>query len=242
MKWLLVCLLAGLCGAQTTFRADVHLVNVSVAVRDSGSKLVDRLTQDDFELLEDGVPQKLAFFARSSDVPLNLGLVVDISGSQAAFLKTHQKDLKVFLDKAVTERDRAFLVCFSANPRLVADYTASSRQLVNALAGFVNVGNKSDYPLLLKCAVAPEVRSEANRAGPQREIGLALLVRDRHLKLALYLIGQEIERMDRAGHQGHLRRPVGTEVHTPLPGVEEVDHYIERSKLAIKHRTCHPGH
>ena len=148
MKWLFVCLLAGVGASQTTFRADVHLVNVSVAVRDAGGRLVDHLTQDDFELLEDGVPQKLAFFARSSDVPLNLGLVLDISGSQAPFLKAHQKDLRVFLDQALTQRDRAFLVCFAAYPRLVVDYTTSSRQLVNALQGYMGTGNKSDYPIL----------------------------------------------------------------------------------------------
>ena len=69
------------CAAQT-FRSDVHLVNVGFSVRDAAGKLNSNLTQDDFEVLEDGVPQKIAFFARSMDVPLNLGLVVDISGSQ----------------------------------------------------------------------------------------------------------------------------------------------------------------
>src|SRR5262252_6787795 len=110
MRLLLVCLSASLAAAQTNpiFHSDVRLINLSVAVRDSGGKLIDSLTQDDFEILEDGVPQKIAFFARSNDVPLNLGLVVDISGSQAAFVKAHQHDLKAFLDRALSRRDRAF--------------------------------------------------------------------------------------------------------------------------------------
>ena len=148
MKLLVVCLLAWRAFAQPTFRSDVRLINVAAAVRDSGGKLVDGLTLDDFEILEDGVPQKVAFFARSSDVALNLGLVVDISGSQAAFVKAHRRDLKVFLDKALNQRDRAFLLCFASHPRLITDYTSSPRQLVDALEGYMDNNRKGNYPLL----------------------------------------------------------------------------------------------
>ena len=148
MRLLVVCLLAGAGFAQTTFRSDVRLVNLAVAVRDAGGKLVDGLTQDDFEILEDGVPQKIAFFARSSDVPLHLGLVMDISGSQATFVKAHQHDLKVFLDKALNKRDRAFLLCFASHPRLITDYTSSPKQLVDALEGFMDTNRKGNYPML----------------------------------------------------------------------------------------------
>jgi Ca-activated chloride channel family protein len=149
MRLLLVWLAASLAAAQSpTFRSDVRLVNLAVAVRDAGGKLIDNLAQDDFEIIEDGVPQRIAFFARSSDVPLNLGLVVDISGSQAAFVKAHQHDLKAFLDRALSQRDRAFLLCFASHPRLVADYTSSSRRLVGALEGYMDTNHKGDYPLV----------------------------------------------------------------------------------------------
>ena len=148
MRLLVVCLLAWVGAAQTTFRSDVRLVNVAAAVRDAGGKLVNGLTQEDFEILEDGVPQKIAFFAKSSDVPLHLGLVVDISGSQAAFVKAHQRDLKVFLDKALNKRDRAFLLCFASHPRLITDYTSSARELVDALEGYMDTSRKGNYPML----------------------------------------------------------------------------------------------
>jgi VWFA-related protein len=148
MRLLAAVAIAWTCFGQATFRSDVRLVNVAVAVRDSGGKLIEDLTQDDFELVEDGVPQKIAFFARSSDVPLHLGLVVDISGSQSAFVKAHQRDLKVFLDKALSQRDQAFLVCFASHPRLIVDYTSSAKQLVDALAGYMETNHKNDYPLL----------------------------------------------------------------------------------------------
>jgi VWFA-related protein len=145
---LVVCLIPGLCLGQTAFHADVHLINVGFSVRDSQGKLVTNLTGDDFEVLEDGVPQKIAFFARSEDVPLTLGLVVDMSGSQGSFLKPHERDLRTFLHAALTPQDRAFLLCFGNHLRLVADYSTPGRDLAAALAGFDHAKELSVYPEL----------------------------------------------------------------------------------------------
>jgi Ca-activated chloride channel family protein len=134
--------------AQTAFRADVHLIDVGFSVRDGQGKFVTHLTRDDFEVLEDGVPQKIAFFARSVDVPLALGLVVDISGSQGSFLKPHERDLKTFLQAALGAGDRAFLLCFGNHLRLVADFSPPDRDLAAALAGFDHVKDPSAYPEL----------------------------------------------------------------------------------------------
>ena len=146
--WIGVCLSASLCWAQAAFHADVNLVSISFSVRDNLGKLVPGLTQDDFEVLEDGVPQKIAFFARSQDVPLTLGLVVDVSNSQGSFLKPHEKDLRTFLRSALTPVDRAFLMCFGNHLRLVADYSTPSRDLAEALAGFDHVRDATEYPEL----------------------------------------------------------------------------------------------
>jgi VWFA-related protein len=145
----LVCLLAALPSpAQTPFRVDVRLINVAFSALDSSGRFSGDLAQEDFEILEDGVPQKIAYFARSLDVPLNLGLIVDISGSQGSFVKSHERDLKVFLDTVLSPRDRAFLLCFANHPRLVVEYTASVRNLVDALGGYLDTRNQSAYPML----------------------------------------------------------------------------------------------
>ncbi len=146
--WMAVCLTASFCLGQPAFRTDVHLINLSFSVRDHQGKLVTGLTQDDIEVLEDGVPQKIAFFARSEDVPLTLGLVVDISGSQGSFLKPHERDLRTFLDAALTPKDRAFLTCFANHIRLVADYSTPAHDLARALAGYDHVKDATAYPEL----------------------------------------------------------------------------------------------
>jgi VWFA-related protein len=133
---LLLMLFAVVCFSQEPIRVKVNLVNVSFSVRDSRGALVNNLTKDDFELLEDAVPQKIAFFSRSSDVPLTLGLIVDASGSQEHYSKQHKHDLEVFLQNVLGPKDRAFMLCFGNHLRLVSDFTQSSAEILDGLTRF----------------------------------------------------------------------------------------------------------
>jgi len=133
---LLLTLLAVASYSQEPVRVKVNLVNVSFSVRDSRGALVENLTKDDFEVLEDAVSQKIAFFSRSSDVPLTLGLIVDASGSQDHFSKQHKHDLEVFLQDLLGPKDRVFMVCFGNHLRLVSDFTQSSAQILDGLNRF----------------------------------------------------------------------------------------------------------
>lgn len=116
--------------AQAPLRVDVNLVNVSFTVRDANGALADKPVKDDFDVFEDGVPQKISFFARSTDLPLTLGLIVDASGSQEHFSKKHEKDLEVFLKEVLGPKDKAFLLCFGNHLRLVNDYTQSGEEML----------------------------------------------------------------------------------------------------------------
>src|SRR5450759_3822879 len=153
MKLPLVVCLAALaaplvCRAQAPIRVEVSLVNVGFSVRDEKGNLVTNLTQDDFEITEDGVPQKISFFARSTDVPLTLGLIMDVSGRQQSFLKPHHNDLQAFLKSVLLPLDRAFLVCFGNNLRLMSDYNNSAKDLVDSLKEFEKGKRIEDFPLI----------------------------------------------------------------------------------------------
>jgi Ca-activated chloride channel family protein len=145
LRWLnIVALvaLAGTAGAQTPIRVEVNLVNVAFAARDSQGKLVENLTRNDIELYEDGIPQKIEFFARSTDLPLTLGLIVDVSGSQDQFGKQHKKDVELFLKEILRPQDRVFLLCFGNHLRLVSDYTNSADQILGNYVQF-DKGNRN---------------------------------------------------------------------------------------------------
>lgn len=119
-----------------SIHVDVRLINVAFTVRNDKGAFVTDLTKDDFEVFDDGTPQPIAFFARSTDLPLNLGLVLDMSGSQEHFIKRHSHDLEAFLKAVLTRRDNAFLLCFGNHLRLARDFSASPRDLMEGLKLF----------------------------------------------------------------------------------------------------------
>jgi Ca-activated chloride channel family protein len=133
----LMCLIpCGICQEQPRIQVDVNLVNVAFAVRDARGALASDLTKEDFDVIEDSVPQTISFFARSAEVPLTLGLIVDVSGSQEHFVKQHQHHLQTFLHDVLRPQDRAFLVCFGNHLRLVSDFSPSSAQIMDGLKRF----------------------------------------------------------------------------------------------------------
>lgn len=70
--------------AQQTYRVGVDLVHFSVAVIDKQGEPITGLTKDDFQIVEDGHPQTVKFFAAGDPdaaPPLHIGLLLDTSGS-----------------------------------------------------------------------------------------------------------------------------------------------------------------
>lgn len=127
----LLVLAGGPAWSQEPIQVKVNLVSVSFVARDARGALVDNLTQNDVEVFEDASQQNIAFFARSTDVPLTLGLIVDASGSQDHFSKQHRKDLEVFFRDVLGPKDRVFLVGFGNHIRLVSDFSASGASLLD---------------------------------------------------------------------------------------------------------------
>jgi Ca-activated chloride channel family protein len=121
---------------QETIRVDVHLINVTFSVLDAQGGFVHNLGQDDFDVWEDNVPQRIAFFAHASEIPLHLGLAADFSGSQVNSIKPHHKDLETFLKTVVSPRDDVFLLCFASRLRLAQDVTADPRLITQGLDDF----------------------------------------------------------------------------------------------------------
>lgn len=143
-------LLAGACAAQElpTLRVEVNLVNLPFSVRDGQGRLVDSLTRDDIEVLEDGVPQPVTHFSRGGESSLTIGILADASGSQKEFLKDHRRDLGDFLKSVAQPRDQAFLVCFGNHLRLVSALSPQMERLTASLQQFQKAKHLEGYPKL----------------------------------------------------------------------------------------------
>ena len=119
---------------DATFSTGIKLVNVLVTVRDRQGRLVQDLTQADFELREDGRIQQVRYFSRQTDAPLTLGMLVDTSASQRLVLETEQNAGREFFWQVLRpHKDSAFVIRFDVEVELTQDSTSSLTTLDKAL-------------------------------------------------------------------------------------------------------------
>lgn len=114
-------------------KVDVDVVNLYCAVRDKKNALIANLDKNDFSLAEDGKAQTIKYFSRETDLPLTLGLLVDVSGSQQNLIEIERRAAATFFTSVLKKKDVAFLISFGADSELLQDLTASPRLLQEGL-------------------------------------------------------------------------------------------------------------
>src|SRR5262249_45215952 len=172
---------------EPKYSVQVKVVNVPATVRDNHGKIIHDLTKDDFILEEDSRPQSIHYFARESDLPLTLGLLVDTSLSQLRVLDQERTASSSFLDDMLRpNKDLAFLIHFDFDVELLEDLTDSREKLRSAMdqlqppqldrqRGSNSPGSGSGYP-----------RRRGGMGGPHRGGGGTLLYD------AVYLAANEL--------------------------------------------------
>ena len=114
-----------------TIKVDVDVVNILASVRDKRGGLIANLEKNDFTVLEDGKAQTIKYFTRETDLPLTIGLMVDVSRSQENLIGIERSAASQFLSQVLRKKDEAFLISFGEEAELLQDYTNSAR-LLNA--------------------------------------------------------------------------------------------------------------
>ena len=114
-------------------RVDVDLVNLLFAVRDKKGALVGNLEKDEFSVFEDGKQQTIKDFIRETNLPLTLGLLVDVSRSQESLIEVEKNAAQQFFQKVLKEKDMAFLISFGMEAELLQDSTNSVKLLRTGL-------------------------------------------------------------------------------------------------------------
>lgn len=112
-----------LAAQQTTFHVDVKLVDIFVNVTDKNGAIVGGLTRDDFAIFEDGRPQQIAVFERQSEVPLNLTLAIDTSGSVQKDMSDEETAGKRFAQAILRPQDQMSVLQFATTVHELTPFT-----------------------------------------------------------------------------------------------------------------------
>jgi VWFA-related protein len=119
--------------SAATLKVNVNVVQLFFNVKDKRGALIPSLTKNDFQILEDGKPQTIKYFAAESNLPLTLGILIDSSGSQARVLEMEKQVGGEFLSQILRDKDLAFVLSFDIDADLLQDFTSSVHSLKAAL-------------------------------------------------------------------------------------------------------------
>jgi Ca-activated chloride channel family protein len=120
-------------GQPPTISVNVRLVNVFVNVTNEQGAPVPGLTKDDFSLSEDGHPQTIAVFERQSELPLNIVLAIDTSGSVRKDLDLEREAARRFVHALLRPVDRLDLIEFSDSVREIVGFSNNLNRIDRAL-------------------------------------------------------------------------------------------------------------
>ena len=115
----------------TPLLVDVNMVVVNVTVTDPFDRIVTGLDQDNFQVYDEKVEQKIVAFS-TEDAPISVGLIFDCRGSMGDKIqKSKEAALQFF--KTSNPQDEFMLVSFSDRPDLISGFTAKYENLQDRL-------------------------------------------------------------------------------------------------------------
>jgi Ca-activated chloride channel homolog len=119
---------------QTTIRVGVNLVLLDATVKTKSGQIMADLKKENFELREDGAPQKIDVFSRD-ELPLNVALVLDLSDSIGPFLGPLRDAANTALS-ALKPDDQVALFTFSTEAQLRVPFTKDKSSIANQINTF----------------------------------------------------------------------------------------------------------
>jgi Ca-activated chloride channel family protein len=151
--------LAAALGAQ--IKVDVRLVRVLATVKNPAGELVGSLNKEDFEILDNGVPQQIAVFERQTEQPLSIAMLVDASGSTAKDLKYEVDSVVRFFKALFAEgnpKDAVALYSFNYQVTLHNFFTHNQAPLEHSLRNLQGEAGTSLYDAIYFAARELEAR------------------------------------------------------------------------------------
>jgi VWFA-related protein len=137
-------------GDVLKIRVGINEVNVVFTVTDKHGRRVTDLKQNDFRIVDDSKPAvEVRSFHAETNLPLQVGLLVDASSSVRDRFKFEQESAIEFLNQTVRKRyDRAFVVGFDATPEVTQDFTDDTEKLAHGVRELRPGGGTAMYDAL----------------------------------------------------------------------------------------------
>jgi Ca-activated chloride channel family protein len=126
-----------------TIGVNVDQVVLHAAVHDKSGRFVGGLKKERFKVFEDGVAQNINVFSQE-DIPLSLGILLDVSGSMRSKIDLVTKSALAFI-KACNPEDQLFLIGFNDQVDLLEDYTSDVDLISDSLDNIVVTGGTALY-------------------------------------------------------------------------------------------------
>jgi VWFA-related protein len=178
-----------LCAAVTAaqdsppaFRAAVRVVNVPCTVRDRQGNYVPNLTKEDFAVREDGVEQKVSYFAAPGDDRLGITLLLDTNSPMLDYLRAEKSAAIEFFKRPLGSSESAALARFDHDFRMVADFTESAERLRAAAEKLPERGAAPDAALEKRTALKGAAGSRVVQTGRNAQLYEAIYLAARHMQ------------------------------------------------------------
>ena len=183
-------------GSIITIQKRVNEVNVLFIATDKHGKFVRDLNQNDFNILDDHKPpQAIVNFRQQTDLPLQLGLLIDTSGSVHGRFQFEQDAAIGFLQHTIRPHyDHAFVSSFNSRSHVVQDFTDNVSLLAAGIQRLESGGGTALYD-----AVYSACKEKLLKDGSDRPMRRALIiVSDGEDNQSEHTPGQAIEMAERA--------------------------------------------
>jgi Ca-activated chloride channel family protein len=167
-------LLLAVCGATVLaaqgqrIRSGVELVSLNVTVTDGAGKYATDLSQEEFEIYEDGAKQHPTFFSRTQQ-PISLALLLDTSASMDERMGIAQ-EAAIGFAKQLHKDDQAEVIDFDSQVRVLSPFTNDAAALEKAIRQTTPNGSTSLYNAIyislkelkkVKATSSSEIRRQA---------------------------------------------------------------------------------
>lgn len=121
---------------ENAIRLETRLVNLNVKVANAAGKVIPNLKKEDFLVLEDNAQQDITYF-ESINAPVNVVLLLDLSGSIKDKMKIMKKAAKKFID-ALGPSDQIAVATFSGRFTVISSFTTDRKLLKDRIDDIKN--------------------------------------------------------------------------------------------------------